>query len=97
MEVNQMPMEHVDGENKGEVVLYALSTCQWCKKTRLLLQDLEVEFSYIYVDLLEGKERSEIIEQVKKWNSQLSFPTLVINNEKTIIGYNEQGIKEALA
>jgi glutaredoxin len=56
-----------------------------------------VEFSYIYVDLLEGEERSEIIEQVKKWNSQLSFPTLVINNEKTIVGFNEQGIKEALA
>lgn len=91
-----MPMEHVDGENKGKVVLYALSTCGWCKKTRLLLEDLDVEYDYIYVDLLEGDERSEIVEQVKKWNSQLSFPTLVIDEDKTIVGFDEEGIKEAL-
>lgn len=92
-----MPMKHVDGKDKGDVVLYALSTCQWCRKTRLLLEELQVKFRYIYVDLLEGEERSEIIEQVKKYNSQLSFPTLVINNEKTIVGFNEAGIREVLS
>jgi glutaredoxin len=91
-----MPMEHVDGDDKGELVLYALSTCGWCKKTRLLLEDLKVEFSYIYVDLLEGDERNEIIEQVKKFNSNLSFPTLVIDDDKTIVGFNEEEIREAL-
>ena len=92
-----MPMEHVDGKNKGKVVLYALSTCGWCKKTKDLLNELDVEFNYIYVDLLDGDERSEIIEQVKKFNKQLSFPTLVIDEETTIVGFNEEGIKEALA
>jgi len=92
-----MPMEHVDGTDKGKVVLYALSTCGWCKKTKELLKELDVEFSYIYVDLLEGDERSDIIEQVKKFNKQLSFPTLVIEDETTIVGFNEEGIKEALA
>ena len=47
-----MSWNHVEGENKGKVVLYALSTCEWCKKTRLLLEDLKVDFSYIYVDLI---------------------------------------------
>lgn len=92
-----MPMEHVDGDNKGKVVLYALSTCGWCKKTKELLNELEVEFNYIYVDLLEGDERTDIIEQVKKFNKQLSFPTLVIDDEKTIVGFNKEGIREALA
>jgi glutaredoxin-like protein NrdH len=92
-----MPMEHVDGEDKGKVVLFALSTCGWCKKTRELLEELKIEFSFIYVDLLEGEERSGIIEQVKQFNKQLSFPTLVINDEKTIVGFNEEGIREALA
>ncbi|OPY23557.1 MAG: Glutaredoxin [Methanobacterium sp. PtaU1.Bin242] len=90
-----MPMQRVEGENKGKAVLYALSTCGWCKKTRMLLEDLNVEYSYIYVDLLEGEEREEIVEQMKEWNSQLSFPTLVINDEETIIGFDEEGIKEA--
>jgi len=92
-----MPMEHVDGEDKGKVVLFALSTCGWCKKTRELLEELKIEFSFIYVDLLEGEERSGIIEQVKQFNKQLSFPTLVINDEKTIVGFNEEGIREAFA
>lgn len=92
-----MPMEHVDGEDKGKIVLFALSTCQWCRKTRLLLEELKVDFNYIYVDLLEGEERSEIIEEVKKYNPQLSFPTLVLDDGEVIVGFNEEGIKEALA
>jgi glutaredoxin-like protein NrdH len=91
-----MPMQLVNGENKGKLVLYALSTCGWCKKTRMLLEDLGVQYKYIYVDLLEGEERKEIIEQVKKWNPQLSFPTLVVNDEKCIVGFNEDEVKETL-
>ncbi|HEY0196497.1 MAG TPA: glutaredoxin family protein [Methanobacterium sp.] len=91
-----MPWEHVDGEDKGKIVLFALSTCQWCKKTRLLLEELKVDFNYIYVDLLAGEERNQIVEEVKKYNPQLSFPTIVIGEEKTIVGFNEEGIREAL-
>ncbi len=91
-----MPMQHVEGNNKGDVVLYALSTCGWCKKTRMLLEEMEVEYDYIYVDLLEGDERQEIIEQVKEWNPKLSFPTLIIKNEECIVGFNEDKVRENL-
>ena len=90
-------MQHVDGENKGKLVLFALSTCQWCKKTRMLIEELGTEYDYIYVDLLEGDERTEIVEEIKKWNPQLSFPTLVLNDEKVIVGFKEDEIKENLA
>ena len=93
---DNMKMEHVDGENKGNIILYALSTCGWCKKTKEFLINLGVEFSYIFVDLLEEEEKDEIIENIKKWNPQRSFPTLVINDEKCIVGYKEDEIKEAL-
>lgn len=89
-------MEHVEGENKGEVVLFALSTCGWCKKTRMLLEELGIDFKYIYVDLLTGDERSEVINEVQKWNPQLSFPTVVINNEDVITGFKEEEIREKL-
>jgi len=32
-----MKMVHVEGKNAGQIILYALSTCGWCKKTRELL------------------------------------------------------------
>ncbi|WP_414470551.1 glutaredoxin family protein [Methanobacterium sp. ACI-7] len=89
-------MEHVNGENKGKVVLFALSTCGWCKKTRMLLEDMGIEFNYIYVDLLSGDERSEVVNEVQKWNSQLSFPTVVINDEDVIVGFKEDELKEKL-
>lgn len=91
-----MPMEHVDGQNKGKVVLYALSTCGWCKKTRMLLEELEAEYDYIYVDLLKGNERSEVIEDLKKWNPRLSFPTIVLNDEECIVGFDEDKVRENL-
>lgn len=89
-------MEHVDGQNKGKVVLFALSTCGWCRKTRMLLEELGVDFSYIYVDLLSGDERSEVINEVQKWNSQLSFPTVVINDKDVIVGFKEDELREKL-
>ena len=91
-----MAMEHVEGKNKGNVVLYALSTCGWCKKTRMLLEDLGVEFNYVYVDLTEGEERSKVMEDVQQWIPQLSFPTVVINNKDVIVGFKEDQIKEKL-
>jgi glutaredoxin-like protein NrdH len=91
-----MIMQHVDGQKKGKLVLFALSTCGWCKKTRALIEDLNADYDYVYVDLLKGKEREEVVEMVKKWNPQVSFPTLVINDEKSIVGYKEEEIKEVL-
>ena len=63
-----MKVEHVDGENKGDILLYALSTCGWCRKTREFLDDLGVEYSYIYMDHLEGAEREKNMEELTKWN-----------------------------
>jgi glutaredoxin-like protein NrdH len=84
-----MTVNHVKGEKKGHVMLYALSTCGWCKKTKGLLEELNVEFYYADVDLLQGAERAEAIEAVKKWNPSL-------NNSQCIIGYDEAKIKDAL-
>lgn len=91
-----MKIEHVEGKNKGKILLYALSTCGWCKKTKDFLNKLAVEYSYIFVDLVEGNERDEVMDDIKKWNPRCSFPTMVINDEKCIIGYKEDEIKKAL-
>lgn len=87
-------LTHVEGKNIGKLVLYALSTCIWCKKTRQLLDDLRVEYYVTYVDLLEGDDNSYAKSEVKKWNPQCSFPTLVINEESCITGYDEKRIRE---
>lgn len=92
-----MGIEHVNGKNKGKIILYALSTCGWCARTKDLLRELGVEFDYLYVDLLEGPEQDKVLNEVEKWNPKGSFPTLVIGNKKSIIGFREEDIREALA
>ena len=89
-----MGIEHVSGKNKGTIMLYALSTCGWCKKTKELLREMGVEFDYAYVDLLEGKEQDEAMNTVERFNPSGSFPTLVINDKKCIVGFREQEIRE---
>ena len=90
-----MSLTHVDGRNAGQVTLYALSTCVWCRKTRNLLDELGVAYDYEYVDLLVGIARKEAIDVVTKWNPACSFPTLIIR-DKCIIGFKEEDIREAL-
>jgi glutaredoxin-like protein NrdH len=53
--MSQVKSGHITGKNKGKVVMYGLSTCIWCKKTRQLLTDLGMDFDYVYVDLLPIK------------------------------------------
>jgi glutaredoxin len=91
-----MAMQHVPGTDRGRVFLYALSTCGWCAKTKQLLTDLGVGFSYVYVDLLSGEERDQVVNEVERWNPQLSFPTLVVNETKVIVGFREDEIREAV-
>jgi glutaredoxin-like protein NrdH len=92
-----MVIEHVNGKNKGTVMLYALSTCGWCRMTRELLTNLGIEFSYVYVDLLSGDELIKVTGELQKFNTKNSFPTLVIDNKKVIIGYRDDEIMGALS
>jgi len=91
-----MQMEHVKGSKRGELILYALSTCGWCAKTRKLLDDLGVEYSYVYVDRLPHEEMESAIREVEKHNPSGSFPTLVIDGSRAIVGFREADIREAL-
>jgi glutaredoxin len=86
---------HVAGKKIGQILLYALSTCVWCRKTKQLLDQLGVDYDFIDVDLLQGEERNQVMEEIKKLNPRCSFPTLAIDNY-CIIGFDEQKIREAL-
>ena len=94
--IDSVTMMHVKGKDKGDIILYALSTCVWCKKTKKLLTELGVDYYYVYVDLLEGSEQSKVLDELKRHNPVSSFPTLVIDDKTCIIGYKEEKIREAL-
>ena len=92
----QENMQHVTGENFGEITLFALSTCGWCKKTKGLLNEMGVGYDYVDVDFLKKDDREEALEQVKLHNPKCSFPTMIINNDRCIVGFKEEETREAL-
>jgi glutaredoxin-like protein NrdH len=91
-----MKLTHVDGEHKKDLVLYTLSTCVWCKKSKALLGDLHIAYDYVNLDELTGEERDRAVEQLKQWNPKCSFPSLVVDDATCVVGYDEKKIREAL-
>lgn len=92
-----MTVIHVQGKNSGNVMLYALSTCGWCQRTKSLLNDLGVEYCYLDMDKSAGDEKEKAIKEVRKWNPDVNFPTIVIDDKYCIIGFKEDEIREVLA
>jgi len=91
-----MSIQHVDGDRKANLMLYTLSTCIWCKKTKLFLQQQGIGYDYIDVDSLEGDEKEKTLEEIRRWNPRCSFPSLVVNGERCVVGFDEDKIREAV-
>ncbi len=88
--------KHVQGSDKGKIIVYALSTCIWCKKTKNMLKDMGISYSYIDVDQLEGGDREEVMAEVKKHNPNGGFPTTVIDDSHCVVGFDEKKIMDKL-
>lgn len=83
----------VSGRDIGDIKIYTLSTCGWCKKTKAFLNDNGIKYAYIDVDKLEGKETDIVRREQMKFNKSGSFPTIVINDKDCIIGYDEDALR----
>jgi len=84
----------VPGENKGDIFMFTLSTCIWCKKTKALLADLGAAYRYLDVDLVNGPERDEVMNDFMAKNPETSFPTIVLDGERVILGFDEEEIRK---
>ena len=82
--------------DEHHTMFYGISTCVWCKRTRRFLEDQGIAFDYIYVDLLSGQEREVVQAQVRRWNPRASFPIIVVDDSRCVIGYRPEEIKEGL-
>jgi glutaredoxin len=92
-----MKTKKVQGKNnKHRVLMYAISTCAWCRKAKNFLKDNDVEFEYVDVDLCSDEEREEIHRDIERRGGRSSFPTIIVDEKVLITGYHEDKMKEAL-
>ena len=79
-----------------EVVLYALSTCAWCKMTRAFLDENEVCYECIYVDHIDGEEKEKLISFLtERLGRRPAFPTVFCGDE-FVVGFQKERLREIL-
>ena len=88
-----MTFQHVEGTDKGRIVVYTLSTCMWCRMAKNLLNDMGVAYEYLEVDSLPAEEKDTVKKEIKRWNPDGSYPTIVINEKECVSGFDETEIR----
>jgi glutaredoxin len=97
MGMTEIKCTKVAGDNcKHKVRIFTLSTCGWCKKLKSLLQALDVEYEYVDVDQASGEEREMIREKIREINPKISFPTMIVDDDVVIVGFQEDKVREVL-
>ena len=92
-----MPVTKIEGTRKDhKVFIYTLSTCGWCKRTKEMLKEAEVEYEYLDVDTLKAEERRKAIEDLRRRKAPIGFPVIIVDDSKIITGYDPAKIKEAI-
>ncbi len=91
-ELYRLGMDHVS----EKPLMYALTTCQHCRNTRKFLDEMNAEYTCIYLDEFNSTQRHELMEIVRTYNPRGTFPTILFPNGKVIVGYRRQLLQEAL-
>ncbi|WP_341763700.1 glutaredoxin 3 [Candidatus Tisiphia endosymbiont of Beris chalybata] len=67
------------------VIIYTLSTCPWCAKAKLLLQQKNVAYEEVVVDSFTPEEKAEVGNKSK---GKVTFPHILIDGQ-SIGGYDD--------
>jgi glutaredoxin-like protein NrdH len=87
----------VSGKNtRHNVLLYALSTCAWCKTTKKFLTENDIQYEYVDVDLASDEDHEKIRQDIIKRGSEPNYPVIIVDDKKVINGFRKDLLKEAL-
>ncbi|MBF0566674.1 MAG: glutaredoxin family protein [Nitrospirae bacterium] len=83
-------------EEENKIVLFALSTCSACRKTKELLNKNGIKYLLVELDVIDVDSKNKLMEEVRRFNPRETFPTLVVGGGKQIVvGFNEEALKNA--
>lgn len=79
-----------------KIKFFSLSTCIWCRKTRTYLDENNISYEEVTIDKLTGSDREQALRELSQHNANKSFPTLVFENGKIVVGFKPEDIRSAL-
>jgi glutaredoxin len=92
-----MQFSKVNGKkNDHKVTLFALSTCVWCKMTKQFLNENDVSYEFVDVDLLDEEEKKKVRQNITSKGGSLNYPTVIVDDEVVITGFRKDKLKEVL-
>jgi glutaredoxin-like protein NrdH len=87
----------VNGKNKThKVLMYAISTCAWCKMTKQFLKDNDIDYEYVDVDMASDEDHEKIRKEITRLGASPSYPMTIVDEKTVITGFRKDKIKEAL-
>ena len=87
----------VPGENNRHgVFMYEISTCAWCRRAKKFLEDNQIEYEYVDIDLCSREDREKIRRDILSRGGRLSYPTIIVDDKIVIAGFQEYKIRGAL-
>ena len=93
----KMQTTKVEGNNrKHKVLMYAISTCGWCRKAKNTLKEMDVEYEYIDVDLCSGEDRQQIRQDIQNRGGRLAYPTIIVDDKILLTGPSREDLREVL-
>lgn len=86
----------VDPCSCGMPVMYTLHTCRHCVRLKHFLDKHGIAHRLIYVDDFADPARKEIMTTLRSYNPRGSFPTLVVPDGRSVVGFREDAVKSLL-
>lgn len=78
-----------------DVMIYTLSTCPWCHRSKRFFDERGVPFRFLDVDTAAPPERERAVATVKEMTGSLQYPVVVINGG-VVQGYDPDGFADLL-
>ena len=89
-------VKKVKGRKNVDVFIFTLSTCGWCRKTKEFLKSMGIAYSYVDGDLLSDEDQSEVEKVFEEYETNASFPKIIVDNKTVISGFDEKELRKAI-
>jgi glutaredoxin len=98
MDLEQLPYVDIPGEKRRDsLVFYSLSTCAMCRKAQAYLAEAGLAYQYLLVDRLDPPVKTALKDELsRRYGMRVTFPALVIDGQRVVLGFFRQSWEEAL-
>jgi glutaredoxin len=96
--IDQVTYKEIEGDRQEhDVILYALSTCAFCRRAIEYLKKEHIQFRYAYLDQIDVETKRAVKRELaERFDNIVVFPILVVDDQRAYSGFTESVWARAL-